>query len=249
MTQQINLYDPRLRRRRDLLSLTNVALGAVALLVCIIGIGAITRVSAARSESEARTLEPQAKGLQEQLTTLAKLASARKPDPLLEQELASTQGQLAARNEMLALLQKGLGPQATAFSEYLRGFARQTPPGLWLVGFSVDGDGSGMKIEGRTTDPALVPAYIRRLNGEKAFQGRAFASLQLGVPAPPPGSNVQAPVVPRYHEFTLEPAAGGVAGPGGADNPGPLAHAAQLLPVDAAKALSDAGKVMGAGTP
>lgn len=246
MSQQINLYDPRLRRRSDPLSLTNVVLGAIAMLVCIIGLGAVTRISAARSESEARTLEPQAKGLQEQLTTLARLASTRKPDPRLEQALASAQGQLAARNEMLALLQKGLGPQATAFSEYLRGFARQTPPGLWLTGFSVGGDGSGMKIEGRTTDPALIPAYIRRLNGEKAFQGRAFASLQLGVPAPPPGSPAQATAAPPYHEFTLEPVAGTV-GLGGGDHPGPLAHAAQLLPVDAAQALSDAGKIMGGG--
>lgn len=208
MSQQINLYDPGLRRRTDPLSLTNVALGAAVLLVCVVGIGAMVRVSAARIEAEARALEPQSKTLQEQLATLGKLASTRKPDPRLEQELSQAQAQLTARNDMLALLQKGLGPQSTAFSDYLRGFARQTPQGLWLVGFSVEGGGSAMKIEGRTVDPALIPEYIRRLNHEKAFQGREFASLQLRVPAPAPGKRAdEKRSSPAYHEFALAPVA------------------------------------------
>ncbi len=209
MTQQINLYDPRLRRQRELLSVTNLALTSIILLLIVVVAGAWLRSTAAKVEAEAALLEPQAKALQNQLPLLGQQLSSRKADARLEQELAEMKAQATSRASILALLQKGLGPGAVSFAEYLRGFARQTPSGLWLTGFAVEGDGTGMGIQGRTIDPALIAEYIKRLNAEKAFQGRAFSALQLGIPGPAVGSNAAAtnnmPVAHRYHEFTLTP--------------------------------------------
>jgi hypothetical protein len=243
MSQQINLCLPSLRRRRDPWSLANVTLVAGIVLTLIVSTGVWARMSAAKLEAEARRLEPQSKALQEQLTEFSRLASSSKPDPRLQQEFDAAQARLSARQEMLSLLAQGLGPQATGFSEYLRGFARQTPQGLWLVGFSVQGDGSGMQIKGRTLDPALIPEYIKRLNSEKIFQGRSFSSLEMGIPAPPAGTVVDAkPVFSAVHEFTLSP--GGVTA-STVDAPRVVASATQLLPVDVQKATGDVAKVMG----
>lgn len=246
MSQQINLYLPALRRRRDPWSLANVTLVAGIVLTLIVSTGVWARMSAAKLEAEARRLEPQSKAMQEQLTELSRLASSTKPDPRLKQEFDTVQARLSARQEMLSLLAQGLGPQATGFSEYLRGFARQTPQGLWLVGFTVQGDGSGMQIKGRTLDPALIPEYIKRLNSEKIFQGRSFSSLEIGIPAPPAGTSVDAkPVFSAVHEFTLAP---GDATASAAEAPRVVASAAQLLPIDVQKATGDVAKVMGGPT-
>ena len=210
MTQQINLYDPQLQRQREWLTATNLALTSVVLLLIVLVAGAWVRTTAGKLEAEAALLEPQAKALQDQLPLLGQQLSARKPDARLEQQLAELKAQESSRVAILGLLQKGLGPGAVSFAEYLRGFARQTPSGLWLTGFAVAGDGTGMEIQGRTTNPVLIPEYIKRLTGEKAFHGRAFAALQLGVPGPAVGSNAAAaannlPLAPSYHEFTLTP--------------------------------------------
>ena len=188
MSRQINLYDPNLRRKRELLSAINLAVTALILLLILGLFAAWARSTAARLEAEVAVLEPQTKALQDQLLVLGQQVSTRKPDAALEQELAAAKSKVDSHTGILALLQKGLGPDAVSFATYLQGFVRQTPSGLWLTGFTVDGDGSGMEIQGRTVDPALVPQYIKRLNGEKAFQGRAFSALQLSIPAPAVGS-------------------------------------------------------------
>lgn len=215
MTQQINLYDAALLRRREWLTAANLVMVTVALLLAMVGWSFAARNEVAALEAENALLAPQVKTLQEQMAALAAQASARKPDPRLEAELASVRAVLARRDDILAELQKGIGGGATHFGEYLRALARQSVGGLWLTGFSVGEDGAGMEIRGRMTDPALLPEYIRRLNGEPAFQGRAFATLKVTAaqPAPPAGAApaaVPPPTTaprtpPPYHEFVLAP--------------------------------------------
>jgi hypothetical protein len=82
-----------------------------------------------------------------------------------------------------------------------------------LTAFAYDAASGSMEIHGRTVDPALLPEYIRRLNKEPAFRGRAFAALKLaagklepaaGVPAKTGVPGEAAKPVPFY-EFTLIP--------------------------------------------
>lgn len=248
MSQQINLYDPNLRRRTDLLTATNLLATSMALFVIVFGLGAWARSDAGRLEDEAASLAPQAKAMQDQVAVLGKQLAELKPDAKLEQELASAKAQVASRADMLAMLQKGLGPGAVSFAEYLRGFARQTPSGLWLTGFAVEGDGTGMEIQGRTVDPALVPEYIKRLNGERAFHGQAFSALQVTPGAPPVGSKVTAATTAPFHEFTLTPVAGGAVAAPASEKPAissaPQGTLAALLPSDAAHVLTESGKAV-----
>ena len=50
-----------------------------------------------------------------------------------------------------------------------------------------------VRVAGRALSAELVPAYIRRLNAEPAFQGRSFASLTIeqGAAAPAPAGQAQ----------------------------------------------------------
>lgn len=210
MTQQINLYDPALLRKRHLLSGATLAAAAAALLAVIGAWAVLARAQLATLEAEERALAPQVKALQDEMTALARQVGALKPDPRIEAELASARALLSLRGEVLDVLEKSVGGGATSFAEYLRALARQSVGGLWLTGFAV-GEG-GMEIRGRMTDPARLPEYIRRLNAERAFQGRAFAALrvspgQAAAPAgaaPAAGSPPAAPAA-AFHEFVLAP--------------------------------------------
>lgn len=179
MSQQINLYRAAYLKQREWLGLTTVVALALGLLL-LVGIAAgVARMQASRLEAETAVLAPQLKALQEQAQALSRSLASAQPDAQLEAKLAATREQLAVSRQVVAVLDKGLGADTTNFAEYLRGFARQTPKGVWLTRVVIRAGGDDMEIHGRLLDAALLPDYIRRLNGEPAFRGRSFAALQL----------------------------------------------------------------------
>jgi len=211
MTQQINLYDPALLRKRELVSALNLAVAAAVLAVFVGAWSVLARAQQATLEAEQQALAPQVKGVQDQMADLARQVASMKPDPRIEAELASARALLSLRGEVLGVLEKSIGGGATSFAEYLRALARQTVNGLWLTGFSVAENG-GMEIRGRMSDPARLPEYIRRLNAEKAFQGSSFAALRVspGQAAPaaaatPGSAAATASAMAPFHEFVLAP--------------------------------------------
>lgn len=202
MAQQINLYDPALERKRDWLALENVVVGGVVLATAVGALGMAERSTLPTLTAQSATTETQLKAMRDQVTAMGQRAANRKPDPRLEQELAAKRQLLSLRGEVLATLRSSVGPNASSYAEYLRGFARQTVSGLWLTGFTVKSAGSGMEIRGNTTDPALIPEYIRRLNKEAAFQGQTFAALKLERPEAK-GAAAGTAAAPQWHEFML----------------------------------------------
>jgi hypothetical protein len=208
MSQQINLYDSALLKQRDLLGLGNVAIAGVLLLAAVLALGMLARHEGPALTAQTAANDAQLQAARAQITLLGQQLAGRKPDPRLEQELGAARLLLGARGEVLTTLQQRLGPHAGSYAEYLRGFSRQSVAGLWLTAFDFDGSG-GMEIHGRTTDPALLPEYIRRLGREQAFQGRTFAALKLDegkldpvVNTPPAAAAAKAP----FHDFMLIPA-------------------------------------------
>ena len=224
MTQQINLYDPVLLRKRDLLTAANVAIVSAVLFAAVGALGGWERARLAGLEAESRAIAPQAKLLQDQLTAIGRQLAEAKPSPQLEAELAAARARLGLREEILAALSKGFGGDTPSFAEYMRGFARQAQSGLWLTGFIIGEAGAALEIRGRMSDPALLPEYIRRLNGERVFQGRAFSALKVSpakpaqaetaaagtaAPAPAkPSSPAARPVKAPYFDFVLIPVGG-----------------------------------------
>lgn len=212
MTQQVNLFDPALRRQRDWLSLTNVVAGAALLSVAVGTAGFAVRSEIGGLNAQAAANETQLKAQRDQMTALGQQAANRKPDPRLEQEITSARALLAMRGEVLQVLQQRMGPQAALHAEYLRGFARQSVPGLWLTGITLNAENGDMEIAGRLVDPALLPEYIRRLNREPAFQGRAFSALQLAHAEETPAGQAASPEgkattgnKKSFHAFKLIP--------------------------------------------
>jgi hypothetical protein len=216
MTQQINLFDAALQRQRDWLALTNVVAGAGLLALVVGASGFMARSDLPTLRTQVAAGDMQLKTSRDQLAALGQRAAA-KPDARLEQEVSASRQLLALRGEVLQFLRQGIGPGAVSYAEQLRAFARQSVAGLWLTRFDFNANPASMEIHGRTTDPALLPEYLRRLNREPAFQGRAFAALKLtegkpdplaAAPTQPRGAGMpMAPVAQKapYHDFMLIP--------------------------------------------
>jgi hypothetical protein len=179
VSAQINLYHPRFLKQRELLTLGNVALAAAVLYVVLAAAGGWAwQESAARKEAAAAA-EAQLKSAKEQVAVATKAAAARKPSAQLIAELDSAETSVRRRGDIARLLESGAIGSTGGFSDYLRGFARQAPEGLWLTGFTIGAGGNDMEIRGSMLNPATLPDYIRRLGTEKAFQGRNFAALTM----------------------------------------------------------------------
>jgi hypothetical protein len=188
MSAQINLYHSRFLKQRELLTLYNVALAAVAVYGLLVLLGGWAWQNAAAQKEAATAAETQLKLTKEQVDAAAKAAATRKPSPQLAAELESAESTLRRRTEIAGLLESGAVGSTGGFSEYMRGFARQAQEGLWLTGFSIGSGGNDMEIRGSMLDPGALPDYIRRLGAEKAFQGRNFAALSMNRNEPASGS-------------------------------------------------------------
>lgn len=224
MSQEINLLNPALRPKRDWLSSRRVALASLAALFVVAAAVVALRIDLASEQKAQTSAAAQLSAVRDEVQALQARLVARKNDPALEQEAVHLAAAIAQRREVLKQA-RGLAAEEGGFAEVMRGFSRQRVEGVWLTSFNT-GPG-GFDIRGRLLDPALLPAYIRRLNAEPAFRGRHFAALDmLGVEpsSPPAAGSTQAPVVnmqpaatgpTRYTEFFLRATAATSAAPGG----------------------------------
>ena len=207
MSQQINLLLPALRPRFDWLALPVVAGVALAGLVLISILAALGMTQAANLRAREAEIKSQQLAAQQQLQSLAQALAARQGDTSLEPQIHAARLAVTQRQEVLAVIAQGDVTQGNAYSGLLQGFSRQTVDGVWLLGF--DFAGKEIEIQGRLLDPALLPTYINRLNGEPAFAGRRFAALDMkGVdPADEKRDDAASPVkvkpLARYTEFAL----------------------------------------------
>lgn len=182
MSQQINLYNPALEKKREFLSLPGLATawGVALLLIVMAGAIGALRVSMLRGElqeeSAART------AAQAEMSRLSAQLAGRKRDASLAAEVTRLEAELAGRNEVMQTLRGGIIGNTDGFSAYLRAFARQSFEGIWLTGFSLTGAGQDVSLEGRALRPELVPDYVRRLNREAVLKGHAFAELRMQLP-------------------------------------------------------------------
>lgn len=225
MSQQINLLNPAFRKAFDWLSATPLVIATCVMLAVI---GAATAWAGRQADDRERSANQRAdalKAAQDRLLTMTKSIAESKPNQQLANELANARAMLQTREEILKVLEGGAFGNTIGFAEFLRGFARQAPNGLWLTGFTIGAGGTEMEIRGRMLNPASLPEYIRRLKTEKVFQGRSFASLTIQRPeeakekkiaANPPASAAKSTgltssptqaLLPSFVDFVLMPSA------------------------------------------
>ena len=184
MEQQVNLYQPILGAEKRLFSAFTIGVGLGVMIVSLAGLVAFGAWRTHRIERSVALLE------QQQVASLSMAAHAsaavHPTQSIAELDAAARDlsAEIAARERALDIVHRGSGTPATGFAARLEALARRQLDGVWLSSI-VLGSGNGrLAMQGGTSDPRLVPAYLAALAGERALEGVRFDRIALHRAAP-----------------------------------------------------------------
>jgi len=180
--QQVNLYQPAVRKRWGLFSF-QMTLAVVLLLLPLFGM--LFYFEREVQQKVAKDLQIIKLQEEEKLTEIENLQSKLQPQddaPQLEQKVELLKGERRQKVRILSRLQDQAISNTGGFSTYLEGLARKRIPELWLTQIRIDDGGEQMFLNGSALQPDLVPKYLQRLATEVAFKDRVFQTFTLTRP-------------------------------------------------------------------
>lgn len=185
--QQVNLYQPILRKENKMFSALTLAQVLIFMSVALLALWAYGRWQVTGLQHEvARAQLQQAQGAQ-RLEQLRVLYPARRKDAVLEQTLAAAEADLQTKQRILAALSQRSFGNTTGFVAHFEGLARQQVEGLWLTRVEFSRGGADLGLRGNALRPELLPRYLQRLAAEQAFGGTEFQSFVMTRPERQPG--------------------------------------------------------------
>jgi len=200
VSQQINLFNPIFLKQKKYFSVVTMLQALVLILLGSVLVYGYAQYEVQQLQEQSAEATRRFEDAQNRLTRYAAEYSPQQANLLLQEQLKKTEADLAAQQELINTLKSGAIGNTQGYSPYMRAFARQVVPGLWLTAFSITGDGAQMSLSGGVLNPGLLPEYIRRLDREEIMYGKTFASLQMSQPK----AEGEQPPVSRYVEFTLQ---------------------------------------------
>ena len=209
MSQQINLYEERLRPRFQLLSARNLSVALALSLVVLVVLGVVTRSAAERVEAELGRAQGEVAAGQKKLADLGKSLADLTISPALQAQLDAAHAQLDSSKMVMAQLDSTQPGSNAGFSGIMAGFSRQASSDLWLTAFSVGNNGQEIEIRGRLLDASKLPGYVQRLASEPAFVGRRFDTLDVHSVDPSSPSAEGGAAKPATEGGTAKPSAAG----------------------------------------
>ncbi|MFM9434487.1 Tfp pilus assembly protein PilN [Janthinobacterium sp. CG_23.3] len=228
MSQQINLFNPLLQKRKNYLSAKTMAQAMLAVLLgaALLALYGNRQVAALERQVAAGKLEL-AKRQARQAEVMVAYAP-RKKDQDIEQDIVQAGAERQSLLQLQSILARGEFGNTRGYSAYFRAFARTRVDGLWLTEVDILGAGNAIGLQGRVLSPALLPRYIGGLAGEPVLKGKTFARLELAPPAKPAGADAPVPAAPAA-------AAAGAATSATPAAPGFLEFSLQATPAEVAK--------------
>ena len=211
MSQDINLYEVRLRPHREWLGARLLGQAALAVVAVVAAAVLWAHFQSSSRVAVAAELQAQVSERQAQVDARTKAVAEQKVSPDVVVALSDAREALAARTVAFNVLSSGRSLNTSGFSGIFKGFAQQAPenPKLWLTAFSVRRGGEAIEIRGRALDAAALPAYVQGLRRQPAFEGRRFAGLEISDRAfkenEIPGQMAAKPVGPAGAPSVAEP--------------------------------------------
>lgn len=208
MSQQINLYNPRFRKKTNYVTLNALALAALVALAGMLAFAMVARQRLVAVQAEADRVQRQMADVERLNKEAGGKAPAQK-DPRVAEMLAQAEYDNRALQEVERILEKGDMGNTRGYSAYFSAFARSRVQGLWLTGVQIVGAGNEIGLQGRTLQAALLPGYLNGLAREPVLKGKAFGQLEMNQAVQPqqaaaPGGAAAAPAGAAFVEFSLQ---------------------------------------------
>lgn len=176
MAQQINLYDDSLRRKRESWRAVHGLWLVAGTLALAFALKAGLDAWSARRVAQAEQLSAQTASERKRLEANGGLGLDG--NQVRVAELERLRAVEAGQRHIQSLLDAHAAGRAGGYTPYFVALSRQALPSVWITGFSVAPD-DALEIEGRMTNAAVLPDYLRRLDQEPQFKGRRFAQLSM----------------------------------------------------------------------
>ena len=169
MNQQINLYLPEFRVKKDALSalVMGQILGLiVAVMVSVTSVdiytewglrGELARVNGILQEETGKS------------SKLNEVLTRRSQNAVLIDRLDQAEAQLETSREIRSFLSQEIAGQAVGFSEHFKDISRASINGLSVSEFSIGKGGEVVKLSGYVLSSALVPRYVSRLEDSNSL--------------------------------------------------------------------------------
>lgn len=178
LNQQINLYQPAFRRKKQIFSAATMLQSVAVVAVALLTVHAFGMLLAARLEAQLAQLENLERAKSVQLASVdTSSGPARRAE--IEAELESLNRRLAEQQKLAEVLQEQPPGSSSGFSSYLSALARQRQPGVWLTSISVNGRFEAIELRGRSFDAQRVPDYLAALTRETALNGQRFDNFSI----------------------------------------------------------------------
>jgi len=176
--QQVNLYLPGLRPKKEWLTANSIALSTLGF-VCIMML-AVFFLKRGLAEYERRVVslenytessKQRVKGFHEKTRPTSSLSFDRK--------LTELKKSIAAREQIGQIIQgQNLGNEF-GFSTHFQGLARQALSSISLQHIKISRGGKFVELTGLTQSTQDVPLYMQNLRSENSFRGSQFGLLSV----------------------------------------------------------------------
>ena len=177
--QEINLYQPLLRKQEDHFSGKNVINIAAMVLIGLMTVYAAFFWHVSGVRSELASLEQRQKTTTEKLAQVSKDFAPKRKSLLLENEVNAVSTSLEMKKRISVVINDIPEISTRGFAGFFEGMARQHIEGLWLTQFYISDGGKSMNISGKSLDPKHVPAYLKSLAQEQIFEGISFKTFSM----------------------------------------------------------------------
>ena len=183
MSQQVNLYQPILRREKKVFSATTMLQTLALIAALMLLMYAFSHWQLQQLEQENAQLQAQQRDLTAQVTALSRDLQARPESRELRTEADALLRELDLKRDLFDLMRNRATARTDGFSESFAGLARQHVDGLWLTGVELrNSEVRHVALRGMTSRAELVPQLVKQLGAEPAFQGLRFRHLRVFQP-------------------------------------------------------------------
>ena len=184
MNQQINLYLPEFRVKKDPLSAVLLGQIVAGVAVLLLLVSAYNYFQQWRLGNELESLRATLQEETRRTSELENQLAGRSGNQGLQQRLDTAEARLEASRQIRDFLNNTQLGNVDGFSEYFKDIARASVEGLSISEFTFRDGGAAVSMNGQVEDSVLVPRYVANLEASGSSLRNLRFSPTISRPGP-----------------------------------------------------------------